>query len=261
VGQSKACNCFGYMNCNQCFKDCLIQCNWFTLCCHCSRCLAGTCQCCKAIGMIKCLHKIGCNQKCISVTCRKDSALCIMFFNGLIVMLAAIGALVIAMTRLSEFRSRSNAADELGTAYTCVFNDKTTAGEDIAENFKLAMQINTYVYSVLIFGCFLSCISGPVILMRWVALPFHCLLGLMVHIFAISMVFYARDSPGGDHCAIEGNAPDEVVADALFLKEMMASQWYMALIFTILVSSGCRQPRLRDNVVLKKQHEQRENFI
>ena len=119
VAQNKYCVCFGYLNCSMCFEDCVVKCNWIKLCCDCNRCLTGTCQCCKVIGMFKCLAKLGFTEACVERTCRKDSAICIMFFNGIIIMVCSFVAMYIASGNMTEFGDRLEQATSFGEDYTC----------------------------------------------------------------------------------------------------------------------------------------------
>ena len=250
------CECFGYLNCTECFNDCIVNCNWIRLCCNCTRCLAGTCQCCKAIGLLKCLKKVGCDEKKARNLCKKDSSLCVMFFFGLIELVAAAAAAVIVFGQLKEYMARATEASDLGDAYVCDFD-----GEDIASNMKFALTVNMYVYIMLAFGCILSCASSLAVVMRWLALPFHWICGLFGHLAAIAATFVVASSEGGVYCS-EDASNETVKEHATFLITQKGSQWWLAAIFTFLVLYiGCKQKRLRDNVKMKRDHRRREKFL
>jgi len=99
---------------------------------------------------------------------------------------------------------------------------------------------NTWVYLLLIFGCLLTCVSSCVLVCRWVAIPFHGLLGIFAHILGIVTVYMATSKmQPADYEYLENNNCGEVALDAEFLKQQMGSQWILALIFTFLVNVGC----------------------
>lgn len=101
-------------------------------------------------------------------------------------------------------------------------------------------MVNTWVYVVLIFGCLLSCVSACVLVCRWVAIPFHGLVGIFAHIFGIVTVYMATSKmKPSDYDYLNSNKCEEVALDAEFLKQQMSSQWILALIFTFLVNVGC----------------------
>jgi hypothetical protein len=68
--------------------------------------------------MHRCLKAIGCNKDTVENTCRKDSPLCVMCFKGFIVLGAALGAIVIALSQFFKFNERYTAATARGDAYS-----------------------------------------------------------------------------------------------------------------------------------------------
>lgn len=121
----------------------------------------------------------------------------------------------------------------------------------------MILSLNYWVHIVLIVGCVLSTFSGPVVVLRWAALPYQAIVGFVPHMIGVWLVSYAASSKAAEICineALEGNVMAE---HAAFFKLKSESQWYMALIYTLLISFGCLQSRTRDNVVLKKQFENR----
>ncbi len=55
----------------------------------------------KHIGCIKCAKKIGCTKDCINQTCKKESPLCKIIFNGIFIIICAVLALLYAFYFLS----------------------------------------------------------------------------------------------------------------------------------------------------------------
>ncbi len=183
VSTSKFCRCFGYLSFSECGQDCCVQCNFFTLCCNCSRCLAGTCQCMKHIGCIRCAKKIGCHKECINQTCKQESPLCKIIFNGIFIIICAVLALLYSLSFMSSYQAMAQEADALGADYTC--NPVPADAHNQAPLIKDAMATAWKVYLVLAIGCLFSCVGGPLLLCRWIAIPFHLLPGLFLHIYAI----------------------------------------------------------------------------
>ena len=68
--------------------------------------------------------------------------------------------------------------EELGDAYTCVYNDKTTAAFDVAAEFKDAMEKNWLAYLILIGTSCLSCLGGPLLCLRWITVTLNMIAGL-----------------------------------------------------------------------------------
>ena len=99
--------------------------------------------------------------------------------------------------------------------YHCVFNSATTAGEDVAAEFKSVMETNILVYLGLALGCYLSCMSGPFLFCRWLSIPFHWLFGLFIHLYAIATVYMVANSDGGKYCLEHGT--EAVKLDAEWL--------------------------------------------
>lgn len=261
VAQSKFCACFGYLNFNQCFKDCFMECNWFSLCCNCNRCLAGTCQCCEVIGLK------GALPKGMQGGCDKKSPICIMFFNGCPIMLVSLIAMILAWLEMTEFGEKYNEAVAAGEEYSCFkiqVPQKTyeILGEDPAEMYKTAFNVNYWVHVVLVVGCFFSILSGPVVVLRWVALPYQMIIGFVPHAVAVLLVYVAATSEATDAC-IQNSELDSALSEnkmlehAIYIKEKVNLQWVYALGYTVLVVLGCFQRRQRDNVFLKKEHENR----
>ena len=204
AAESKMCRCFGYISFGDCIHDCFVQCNCVTLCCNCSRFLAGTCQCMKQIGCIKCLAKIGCHQSCVQVTCNKDSALCMIIFRGLVVMLLALIAASISSYFALQFKEQYekskdppvNAVTGEDEKYSCLY----LGDKEIADDIQTALEANITVYMILTVGCLLSCMSGPIVVLRWLSVPFHLLVGVFMHLYAIFVIQQVFNSDGFKWC-------------------------------------------------------------
>ena len=56
------------------------------------------------------------------------------------------------------------------------------------------------VYLVLAIGCLFSCVGGPLLLCRWIAIPFHLLPGLFLHVYAIFTLQGAVSGENGLKC-------------------------------------------------------------
>ena len=110
VRTSQFCRCFGYISCADCANDCCVNCNFISLCCNCTRCLQGTCQCMEHIGCVRCCYKCGCSEACVKQTCKKESPLCRMIFNGIGVMFGAVLAAAISAFLGLQYRDRVAAA-------------------------------------------------------------------------------------------------------------------------------------------------------
>lgn len=73
----------------------------------------------KHIGCIRFAEKCGFSTECINQTCRKDSPLCKMIFNGMPVMFAAVIAMCYAAYMANTYNGMSQVAEELGKEYKC----------------------------------------------------------------------------------------------------------------------------------------------
>ena len=109
--------------------------------------------------------------------------------------------------------------------------------EDIAQDFKDAMQTNITVYIILTAGCALSFISGPFLSLRWLSIPFNLLIGVSMHIYAILVLYLVRNSDGGEFCAEQGT--DRIMEDAEWIDDVIRLQLICFVPFTILATTGC----------------------
>ena len=69
-----------------------------------------------------------------------------------------------------------------------------------------AMDTATVIYDVLVAGCVLSCLGGPITMCRWLSVPFHLLFGAILHAAAIFILYSARHSDAGEACWEQGQA-------------------------------------------------------
>eukprot|EP00354_Favella_ehrenbergii_P002824 CAMPEP_0170469764 /NCGR_PEP_ID=MMETSP0123-20130129/12484_1 /TAXON_ID=182087 /ORGANISM="Favella ehrenbergii, Strain Fehren 1" /LENGTH=149 /DNA_ID=CAMNT_0010736739 /DNA_START=337 /DNA_END=786 /DNA_ORIENTATION=- len=136
------------------------------------------------------------------------------------------------------YMGRVATADELGSKYTCDVD-----GPDAALEIKDAMGTIELVYLVLLVGSFLSCIAGPVNVLRWIAIPFHLLFGAFFHMYGLFVLWSARYSDAGVACAERQVKPPEVLSqaneDAVFIDDFFLIQVIGMVGFTILASIGC----------------------
>lgn len=102
-------------------------------------------------------------------------------------MILAMVAFALSYLMMGDFSDRLTLANDLGEKYACVFNEP--AGEDIAKEFKDAMDITVTVYMVLLVGCILSCLGGPILVLRWVSIPFHMIFGMGLQLYATFVVY------------------------------------------------------------------------
>lgn len=79
--------------------------------------------------------------------------------------------------------------------YSCMYLDK-----DIAIDVESALDTNITVYMILTVGCFLSCMSGPILVLRWLSVPFHLLVGVFMHLYAIFVIQQVFNSDGFKWC-------------------------------------------------------------
>ena len=104
-----------------------------------------------------------------------------MIFNGIGVMFASLIAAAITAFFGMQYSDKFTAAQAQGTDYIC----NSEPSEDIAKDIADAMETMYYVYLTLTAGCFISCISGPLIVLRWVSIPFHLLFGAFFHMYGL----------------------------------------------------------------------------
>ena len=175
-----------------------------------------------------------------------------MIFSGIAVMFTSLIAAGITAFLGMQYHDRAVKAGEMGEDYVC----NSSKADDIAPDIKEAMDTMWYVYVTLTAGCFISCISGPLIVLRWVSIPFHLLFGAFFHMYGLFTLWRVRFSEAGDLCAayelpgpIEIEVGDEELLknmapeDAAFIYDTFMLQCGMAVLFTLLASMGCYQER------------------
>jgi len=155
--------------------------------------------------------------------------------------------------------------DEAGKAATAtaaldLSASKDTTGDDIALEMRDAMETNELIYIILAASCIFSCLGGPILCIRWIAVPLQLLGGLSLNIYAFYLVYNVTTMKDFDLCKIAANSSDQVAEDAKFLESNLTMQYFCAAAITILASAGCYQTKLRDAVQEKKKRESKKKF-
>ena len=60
------------------------------------------------------------------------------------------------------------------------------------------MELLFGMYIILAFFALMSCVGGPILVVRWVAIPFHLLIGVFLHAYGIYCLFTTRYTELGD---------------------------------------------------------------
>ena len=157
--------------------------------------------------MLKCLVRMGFSPECVEKTCKKDSAVCIMFFNGIIIMVCSFVAMYIASGNMTEFGDRLEQAKSFGEDYTCFSVPQKKLGSDeafgqpLSDMFIATFRLNYWTNVILVIGCIFSAFSGPVVVLRWVAIPYQAILGMLLHVASVVLVLLVSGAEATIDCA------------------------------------------------------------
>ena len=174
-----------------------------------------------------------------------------MIFNGIGVMMAALIAAGIAVFFGGMYQERIDlqeaAEAEDPPTYTC----ELASGADPATDIKDAIGMMRLVYLILLVGAFISCIGGPVNVLRWVSIPFHWLFGALFHLYGLFLIWNAGFSDNAKSCTDmfpeagpvggeDGSMPANPVAeDIRFINQWFLIQIIVMVLFTLFATVGC----------------------